>query len=404
MEIDFDLLKRTRTIDPFAVAPIDIQETVAFTPEVMRDDSRSNPEVAGEVGVGVCRVMVASPTPRLRQRLAILGWMPVDPASDATWYIDEPIELRPGDNHLIASFVAQYYAEGMNLLFAPDDGMFSGGAFVVSPGADASREDVRSHLWLLAERAFVEMSMVVPRVRGDWFASAVGRAVARDNSARQRAGLVPIAVPSRSTLGRWLGEIRSRHWDRAGIGCEWRDHEAPPPPPTDAVPPKSATARPREVSTSPSVATDRTLDTTPAAGTRSDRARTIVGRLQAAAREGGRWERIELGAGRTARIWVVDLGDGLEAWLTTRFSGIPTAFEPSGSDEAVLMQTMPPPEADDVLIDLYMAGVGKVLSVGTLHGVDRVIGMTPGPWEARFGLPDRDWSAGVKRRLERRSR
>ena len=141
--------------------------------------------------------------------------------------------------------MAQYYAEGMNLLFAPDDGMFSGGAFVVSPGTGASREDLRSHLWLLAERAFVGMSMVVRRVPGDWFASAVGRAVARDNAARQRAGFGPIAMPSRSTLGRWLAEIRSRHWDRAGIGSEWRNHEPPPPPAAGAGTSKVLTDRPR---------------------------------------------------------------------------------------------------------------------------------------------------------------
>ena len=82
MEIDFELLKRKRTIDPFAFPPIELEQTVAFTAEVMRDNSRGNPEVTEEVGVGACRVKVAAPTPRLRQRLAVLGWMPFDPSSD----------------------------------------------------------------------------------------------------------------------------------------------------------------------------------------------------------------------------------------------------------------------------------------------------------------------------------
>ncbi len=102
-----------------------------------------------------------------------------------------------------------------------------------------------------------------------------------------------------------------------------------------------------------------------------------------------------------ARVWIVDFRDGLEAWLTTRFSGVPTAFEPYGYDEALLMQRMPPPQADDLLVDLFLDGVGKVLSFGSRGDVDRVIGMTPGPWEARFGLPARWWSPAVQRRLGR---
>lgn len=47
--------------------------------------------------------------------------------------------------------------------------------------------------------------------------------------------------------------------------------------------------------------------------------------------------------------------------------------------------------------------VGKVLSVATRKSVDRLISMTPGPWEAKFGLPDRAWPPAVMRRLADRA-
>jgi hypothetical protein len=136
---------------------------------------------------------------------------------------------------------------------------------------------------------------------------------------------------------------------------------------------------------------------------RAERARLIVAGIRAAAVGAGRWERVDLGEGRDARVWVVDVGDGLEASITSAFSGVPRTSSPSSYDEALQMQRMPPPPEDDVTIDLYLEAVGKVLSVGTRDGVDRVISMVPGPWEASFGLPARPWSPALQRRLGQRA-
>jgi hypothetical protein len=80
----------------------------------------------------------------------------------------------------------------------------------------------------------------------------------------------------------------------------------------------------------------------------------VCERILDAARDGGRWEHIGIGEGRQARVWAVDLGGGMEAWVSTRFSGLPdtpgsTAFVP-----ATLLQRTPP-FADDTLIELWVS-------------------------------------------------
>lgn len=393
MHIDVDMLKKVRDIGPFALSPADFEATMVFTAEVFRDNARANPEVVREPGAGVCRVKVTSPTPRLRERLAILGWLPWNPQTDDVWYLDEPVELRAGDSHQVTSLVAQFYAENMNLVFAPDDGMFSGDAPHVEPGANASRDDLRLHLRLLADRAYVALAMIVPRVPATWFCAGVGRALARENAARPRAGLSTMQLPSHSTLGRWHREIRERYRDREGTGRQWRSYGrelgaevSSTAPSTDAPEPTSIQAPQAKAGST--------------AATRMSRARIILERIRTAARKNGRWLPIDLAAGRTARVWAVDLGDGLEAWITTRFSGVSDAPALSGYDDALVMQRMPPPPGDDATVDLFMEGVGKVLSIGTCKGQDRIIGMVPGPWEARFGLPESSWPPAVQRRLE----
>ena len=54
----------------------------------------------------------------------------------------------------------------------------------------------------------------------------------------------------------------------------------------------------------------------------------------------------------------------------------------------------------DDLLDVWVDGVGKVLSVRDgFKGID-LITIIPGPWEAAFGLPERQWPSSVARRLE----
>ncbi len=150
--IDFEKLKRVRAINPFAFPPIDIRESVGFVAELMRNRTRGNAGAMAAVGGGLSRVEVERPSPRLRQLLAILDWLPVGSATDDRWYLEDPVELAPDDNHLVAAFVAQSYADDMNLLFGPDDGLFRGSAFKPFPPADATRSGMAAHQRLIAKR------------------------------------------------------------------------------------------------------------------------------------------------------------------------------------------------------------------------------------------------------------
>lgn len=127
------------------------------------------------------------------------------------------------------------------------------------------------------------------------------------------------------------------------------------------------------------------------------RAKIVRDAVVDAGRLDGRWGSVDLGGGRTARFWIVD-GEGWTAHITTRFSGLPRGVDVKGYDEAVLLQLAPPKE-DDVLIDVYHPDAGKVLSIGTTGEDDTLIGMQPGPWETLFGLPHRNWTPVVARRL-----
>ncbi len=55
MKIDFEMMRRERAIDPFAFAPVDIEDMFALTAGLMLDAARTNPEVAKGVGTAVCR-------------------------------------------------------------------------------------------------------------------------------------------------------------------------------------------------------------------------------------------------------------------------------------------------------------------------------------------------------------
>lgn len=137
-------------------------------------------------------------------------------------------------------------------------------------------------------------------------------------------------------------------------------------------------------------------------GTKLFRAGVIRDQVLAAGGEHGRWKVLDVGHDIKARVWVIEPGSDWSAMVTTRFSGVP--MQPDrvvGYDAAVLLQ-LAPPRADDILLDLYVKTASKVLSLGTTDGVDTLIGMTPGPWEALFGLEERPWSPAVARRLDRR--
>lgn len=133
--------------------------------------------------------------------------------------------------------------------------------------------------------------------------------------------------------------------------------------------------------------------------TRLARARIIRDQVVEIGHTRGRWASLDLDDGRTARVWEID-GDGWTASITTRFSGLPREVVARDYDEAVLLQ-LAPPNSDDLLVDVYHPEAGKVLSLGQTGDVDTLIGMQAGPWEASFGLPARDWSPAIARRLER---
>lgn len=225
MKIDFERLKAERSIDPFSLPPIDIRESLALTAEVIRDSSLRNPEVLANMEFGISRVFVKAPTPRLRQRLAILGWVPFDPASDDVWFLDEPISFPSHANRFVVDFAARYYAEGMNLLFAPDDGMFDGGSAPFSPEAGALATERRAHVRLMAERCYVALSYAVRGCRPTLTHHALTNDIRSANAARARAELEPFVIPSFSTVRLWEQEFNRVHAKRPGLGSEWTSHE-----------------------------------------------------------------------------------------------------------------------------------------------------------------------------------
>lgn len=138
--------------------------------------------------------------------------------------------------------------------------------------------------------------------------------------------------------------------------------------------------------------------------TRLQRAAIIRDKVLEVGRTSGCWESISLGGGRVARLWAVQ-GNGWKALIDTPFSGSParTAVAVASYEEAVLLQRYPPRQSD-MVVDLYHPDASKVLSIATADGVDELIGMQPGPWEAAFGLPAREWSPAVARRLDQRAK
>lgn len=133
---------------------------------------------------------------------------------------------------------------------------------------------------------------------------------------------------------------------------------------------------------------------------RIERARIVRDRIVDVGRTHGRWERMDVGDGRQARLWCIDDGSGWNAHIATRFSGTWDDVQLMGYDAALLLQQAPP-RMSDVLLDVYVPGASKVMSLGMTDGADTLIGMMPGPWEALFGLPKRDWTPAVARRLSR---
>lgn len=224
MHIDFERLKRERKLDPFSCAPIDIAESVGLAGEVLRDSARAEPEVLAATGAGACRVSVRNASPRMLQLLAVLDWMPLDPTSDEIWFVDEPVAFASNDNYLVSTFVGQFYAENMNLLFAPDNGMFDGGGYRFGLGADATREQMRDLQKLMIERAYVTCAMRGRHVPVTTLVDAGAKVIQRQNQARVRCDLPMLASPGRGSITRWKHEFDLKHGDRPGLHRRWRNH------------------------------------------------------------------------------------------------------------------------------------------------------------------------------------
>lgn len=136
---------------------------------------------------------------------------------------------------------------------------------------------------------------------------------------------------------------------------------------------------------------------------RLERAIAVRDQVLAADAAHGRWVVLNLGDGRTARLREVDAGAGWSATITTRFSGVAQPVsEFRDYESAALFQVSALRDAD-LEVDVWVAGVGKVLSVARIGDEEKVVGMIPGPWEAWFGLPPRSYSRAVLARLVRKS-
>lgn len=138
--------------------------------------------------------------------------------------------------------------------------------------------------------------------------------------------------------------------------------------------------------------------------TRIERGRIVREAVLAIAHTHGRWEEFQANAveGGITRSWTIDSGQGWWASMDTPFTS--PSFTPSHSDlYMTALGKLELPKEFQQSIDVYWNGFGKVLSIGQIDGEDTLVGFTPGPWEAAFGLPNRSWPPAVARRLERRT-
>lgn len=174
--------------------------------------------MASSSETGLDRIVVTSPTPRLRQLLAILGWSPLDPSSDDHWCLDEPVSFPLGANGLVVDIVTSHYAEGMNLLFTPADGMFEGRSVPLEPPLGATATETRWLVKRLAERRYISNCVAARTCPPSVLHYAVEKNIQLLNAARNRGALVPLGRPSASTVGRWAAEFNVVHAGRAGIG------------------------------------------------------------------------------------------------------------------------------------------------------------------------------------------
>lgn len=224
MHIDFERLKARRDMDPFACPPIEISEALALTAGVLRDSSLANPEIMAAEGTALSRVVATDVTPRMRQLLAILAWTPLDPASDDRWILDEPVGLPAHVNASVAELTARHYAEGMSLLFSPDDGMFEGSGWRFGEDGDRSAKALLARVKTMAERRWVAVSLAMRFCPATVLLHWIGRDVERIDPARLRCDLAALSCPSMTTVQRWCREFGETHARRPGLASEWRNH------------------------------------------------------------------------------------------------------------------------------------------------------------------------------------
>lgn len=224
MRIDRERPEACGAVDPFACPPIDIMETLDSATGLVRDALLADREIMRTTGRASCRVVATAVTPRMRQLLATMGWVPLDPASDRRWILDEPVNLPSNANASVAEATAEAHANGMKLLFSPADGMFEGVGCDVSDGGDATPKASRAEVKLLAERRWVSCSIVSRICPATILHRWTRIDVERVNSARLRHGLSGLPVPSISTVQRWCREFDAVHADRDGLGRRWRNY------------------------------------------------------------------------------------------------------------------------------------------------------------------------------------
>lgn len=120
---------------------------------------------------------------------------------------------------------------------------------------------------------------------------------------------------------------------------------------------------------------------------RIDRALLIHRQVLALDAQHGSWQRpvAEL---PDVRVRVIDAGSGWHAWMTNPFSGPPTDHPAPGSYAmAVALERKQAAQLPN-LLDLWLDGSAKVLSIEWSEHDMRIIGMKRGSWESSmFGLP-----------------
>ena len=228
MNIDLASLSDDPAGDPFERRPIKLMESLDVAAGAARDLALVDPAITAPTGTALSRVIATKTTPRMRQLLAIMGWTPLNPATDEQWILNEPIALPPNSNTLLAEVAAKSYADALTRLFPLADGEFEGMVVPLDESGHESLTALRAVVKTMAERSWISVAYVARYCPASVLYHWVGQDVERVNRARMRCNLASLSQPSMTTIQRWCHIFSDKHEHRSGVRGDWRNYRPEP--------------------------------------------------------------------------------------------------------------------------------------------------------------------------------